>query len=999
MTLGRLYLTQHEFDKAIDQFEKALALGDKNAQLHNDYGVALMEKGKAERLKNEDGKSLEGFARALEHLSKAIELDASLLEALFNRALCRQEMTLYQQAEEDWRLYLEKDPNSKWADEVKQNLKRLEEQKQNKAQIKERILDEFLSAYQLKDDQKAWEIIIRNREAVSGKPIFEQLLSSYLDSSIKRLNDADSKLQALSYVANLEARRTGDCYALDLMSFYGSTSAAQQLALAQAREMMDEGNRNYISSSLDKAIDSYSKARNLFYRAGNSCEVSYAEYRLGRCYLETTRAQQSLELLQRLARVCEERNHQWLLAQVFNLLGSVHAFFNEYSTAIEYTGRALEISERLQDAYSKQKNLAQMANEYKSVGNYRQALACLQKGLSSATLSWSSARQMWRNYDTTARIFTLMRFYAAAADYGREALQLSLENKDPSLIYVSYVHLGAVYGKLQNYAEAIRHTELGFEIAQSFSSRPDGLDMMAYSSLQLGHLKREATDFDQAIRDYDRAIQLNYDLKHQGDLYEAHKGKLLCYIAQKNDALAKQELQTTLSLFEQYRSKIQEESNRNTFSDNQQSIYDVAIDFEYSRMNDRQKAFEYSETSRARSLLDLTSANARLIRRRSNPELLLQFDSKPVDLDGLKKKIPPQTQVLEYTVLNDKLLIWVFSQTDFFVTEKAISLARLSEEVFSFLRLVSRADQGKREEMLRTATALYDILIGPVETKLDSRKLLCVIPDKVLNYLPFSALVSPSSGNYLVSDYLMTFCPSSNIFLVCSDRARIRGGQKVEKVLSVGNPRFDAQKFPSYSELSSAAEEAKAVAGFYSSSSFLIGDDAKEARVRSEMEKSDIIHLASHYIVDEQSPMLSRLLLAKEPAKSVDEDEPDGVLQAYEIYRLKLQSARLVVLSACRTGVEGYYNGEGMIGMSRTFIAMGVPLVVASLWAVDSKSSAKLMTDFHRYRKFGAFEGEGPRTVEALRQAQLEMANGPEPRYQHPYYWAPFVAIGGYANY
>ena len=80
--------------------------------------------------------------------------------------------------------------------------------------------------------------------------------------------------------------------------------------------------------------------------------------------------------------------------------------------------------------------------------------------------------------------------------------------------------------------------------------------------------------------------------------------------------------------------------------------------------------------------------------------------------------------------------------------------------------------------------------------------------------------------------------------------------------------------------------------------------------------------------------------------------------------------------------------------MARPFIAAGVPLVVASLWPVDSDPTAGLMIDFHKLRKV-----EGLSTVEALRRAQINMLRGPEERFRQPYYWAPFVAIGGYAEF
>ncbi len=614
------------------------------------------------------------------------------------------------------------------------------------------------------------------------------------------------------------------------------------------------------------------------------------------------------------------------------------------------------------------------------MGDYHQSLAFIHKALASAILSWSGSRQMWRNYDTTARVFTLMNFYAAAADYAKEALEMALANKDPSLTYVSYVHLGVVYGKLQNYGEAIKYAQIGFEIAQSLPSDSAGLDKMAYSSLQLGHLYKEAEDFNTAITYYDNAIRLNNELKSEADLYEAHKGKSICYIGLKSDALAEAEIETTLNLFQQNRSKIEEESNRNSFSDDQQNIYDVAVDFEYSRMNNPQKALEYSETNRARSLLDLTGGNAQLVQRNNRPDLLLQFDSKPLNLAQIQERLPAEAQILEYAALSDKLLMWVITRTNFSVAQQNISFDELSEKVLRFLTLFSRPVDDSREEMLRAATELYTILISPVEGMLDSKKLICIIPDKVLNYLPFVALASPNTGRYLVSDYLTVLNPSSNIFLVCTDAALRKEAEKTERTLTVGNPHFDADQFP-LPELPSSAKEAEVVAACYASALPLVGQQARESSIKSEMEKSSIIHLASHYIVDERSPMLSKLILAKEPTKPSDKDAFDGVLQAYESYSLNLRRARLVVLSACQTGIEKYYKGEGMIGMSRAFIAAGVPLIVASLWAIDSDSSTELMINFHRYRTRGRLS-----TVEALRRAQLDMANGSAPRYQHPYY-------------
>ena len=172
----------------------------------------------------------------------------------------------------------------------------------------------------------------------------------------------------------------------------------------------------------------------------------------------------------------------------------------------------------------------------------------------------------------------------------------------------------------------------------------------------------------------------------------------------------------------------------------------------------------------------------------------------------------------------------------------------------------------------------------------------------------------------------------------------------------------------------------------------LTGAGARKEVVRREMPESDVIHFASHYLVYAGNPMNSKLLLAREPGGRGNPDGAAGFLQADEVYGLNLRRAPLVILSACDSGVEHYYNGEGMIGLSRVFIAAGAPLVVASMWKVDAYATDELMISLHRHRRL-----EGLPTSEALRLAQVDMLKSPS--YSHPYYWAGFAPIGGHTDF
>ncbi len=1001
--LGRFYLARKEIDKAIDQFETALQTDPANAQLHSDLGVALLEKGKEDRLSKEHGKSLGEFAKSLECFNQALKLDDSLLEALFNRALCHQYMLLQQQASGDWQKYLEKDPYSRWAEEARQNLKSLGERQEKNSRTKERLFQDFLHAYRAGDNDEAWEIVSQNREILpTGRHIPWQLLDAFSERITRgHLDQANETLQALLYVGKLEALKTGDRYTLDLALYYQSSSPQQHLRLAQAHALMNRGHKIFTESKFIEASSLYTAARQIFRQVGDRWEAMLAYYFSGYCALQTTVAEQSFSTFEHLARASEEENYLWMLARSLNALGSVQSMRNEHSKGIANTERSLEISERIADTHGIQKNQAQLANNYKSLGDYDRALIYLDQCLSSGNEVWPKPRQMWRTYDTLAQVLRLQGFYGAAAAYGREALQLaSDEIRDPGFIYPSLIHLGMIFWEQQNLDEAVRLVQLGFDMAKARSREPGWQYRVAYAALQLGHLYYQAGQFNQAVDYYDKSIELHKSLDSQVNTYESYKGRFLCYVARGDNLRAKTDLDKLAEMSEGHRAKIIEEKNRNTFFDLEQSFYDAAINFQHSRLDDSRAAFELSEASRARSLLDLINTDAQVLTKNDEEQFVFTSVSQPLKLEEIQARLPEQAQLLQYAALKDKLLIWVISSTKLSVTEQAISLSDLTEKAFNYYRMISKFSHAKElaEEIRKESEALYDILIKPVEPLLDSEKQICIMPDKALNYLPFNTLTPRGSDKRLIDDYHVSFSLSSTIYLLCSELARNKeSGNSDERILSVGNPSFDREAVNSLPDLPSAETEARKVAEYYRPSIILTEDDAREGRIKTEMRKSEVVHLASHYIVDEKSPMRSRLLLAREPDGDSQHQVSPGVLQADEIYNTYKQRpsrTRLAVLSACQTGVERFYNGEGMIGMSRIFIAGGVPLVIASLWPVDSDATTELMVNFHRYRK-----REGLSTIDALRLAQLDMTKSHRYLYQQPGYWAGFIVIGGYATF
>jgi len=157
--LGRLYLAEKSFDKAKQELEQSVKLDPNNAQIHSDLAAVLLELGR----NTEEGQRLQYFAQALEHFNRALELNPSLPEALFNRALLYQQMNLVPQAKEAWQKYLQTDTTSPWAAEARQRLTLLETKEKESQERKVYLQQQFATAYTASDKQAAWSVIKPSR--------------------------------------------------------------------------------------------------------------------------------------------------------------------------------------------------------------------------------------------------------------------------------------------------------------------------------------------------------------------------------------------------------------------------------------------------------------------------------------------------------------------------------------------------------------------------------------------------------------------------------------------------------------------------------------------------------------------------------------------------------------------------------------------------------------------------------------------------------------------
>ncbi len=329
------------------------------------------------------------------------------------------------------------------------------------------------------------------------------------------------------------------------------------------------------------------------------------------------------------------------------------------------------------------------------------------------------------------------------------------------------------------------------------------------------------------------------------------------------------------------------------------------------------------------------------------------------------------------------------------------------------------------------AHALYQTVLAPAAPLVGSNRLL-VVADGALNYVPFEALVTAPGGGadysvlpYLVKTNEVIYAPSASVVAAVRQQSGAARAATAG-MLVVADPVFDAADARAAKAQTSQAGAARnfsvdaAVADVSGASAPASGSfrlsrlagtrteaqeigklaragglapeiwldlDANEGNLRTrDLSKYSVVHVATHGLLNTERPQFTGVVLSL-----VGNANADGFLRTDEIFNLRL-GARLVMLSACETGLGRERRGEGVIGLTRAFMYAGAPTVGVSLWSVGDKSTAELMSDF--YRRLLTKQSPGP--ASAMRAAQQSMIAGK--RYSAPFYWAPFVLVGDWNN-
>ena len=341
------------------------------------------------------------------------------------------------------------------------------------------------------------------------------------------------------------------------------------------------------------------------------------------------------------------------------------------------------------------------------------------------------------------------------------------------------------------------------------------------------------------------------------------------------------------------------------------------------------------------------------------------LDTKSVQIDNIDR----QAAVIYPIILRDRLEIIVsIPQKPLRHYSTAIDREKLEATIEQLNQtIVIRS----RRQFYASAGQIYDWLIRPVLKDLRENNITTIIfvPDGSLRNVPLAALYD--GKHYLIEQYRLALTPGLQLLAP-------RSLEQIElKTLAVGLTK-QREQFPPLAYVERELAKIKAE----TPSTVLLNEDFTLEALEKQIELSrfPIVHIATH---GQFSSSLDQTFLLAWDSR-ININELDSILHTRNL--TQAEAIELLVLSACETAAGDERAALGLAGMA---VRAGARSTVATLWAVNDRSTAQLMSKFYQ-----ELTKKDISKAEAIRQAQLKLLHTAE--YQHPFYWAAYVLLGNW---
>jgi CHAT domain-containing protein len=374
-----------------------------------------------------------------------------------------------------------------------------------------------------------------------------------------------------------------------------------------------------------------------------------------------------------------------------------------------------------------------------------------------------------------------------------------------------------------------------------------------------------------------------------------------------------------------------------------------------------------------------------------------------IHLDKVQKEIQENEAIIAYFMGEEAIY-------SLFITPKEVKVSRkekgkaFDQNLMDYYRSLKTGSN----DLKAHAVTLYDYLLEPFSDRLEDVSKLTVIPDGALNQIPFETLLDGEDKNkaFLIEKMAVSYNYSIYLWLKNQSKeqkddlnfigfAPVFSDVKIE--LDSLNPLSYNQAlrsaYPDIRDGNNLAPIPYTAAEIIDIQKLFINKDKKariflhneasEKNLKSNLKGHSIVHIATHGFSSEEDPSLSGLFMYENIENDSTNITNDGFIHLGEIFTLD-SDAKLVVLSACKTGTGKISKGEGVLALPKAFIFAGVPNLMASLWKIHDEKTKNLMIDFYRRVL------DGKNYSEALRAAKIQQIENGET----PLDWSGIVLIG-----
>lgn len=770
-----------------------------------------------------------------------------------------------------------------------------------------------------------------------------------------------------------------------------------------------------------RAIELHKSAIAIFHAAGDRQSEALTLNALGTSYELAKQYELALNHYEQALRLFEEIGSVDGMSAAALQLAMVHYANKRLDQAIAFCERSLRVSRAAGKVRSEINALMQLATIYASQGRRELALSQYQKILKFYESSDLRARAMALN--SYADFLLQIRDNERALKTCLEALTLSEKMDDKAILTPALYNLARAHLALGSLDVALSVIRRSLEIIEDLRANETSPDF------RVSYLSGVEKHYELCIE-----IFMELDRVHPGKDFAAEallvsekgRARLLLDLIRESRAVSRNgAAQELLDRERELRKffEIQAQYRMNLLLSRKDSAEIAAIDNQMAQLKADYQAIQ-AKIREHPGLFSLERAE------RAVPLNLQQIKSELLDGD---------TTLLEYALGDERSYLWVVTSNSFQSYElpdrKTIEdAAREFYKVITVRQGTDGSIDGNYQTNLEAADKAYfekaislsRMLLGPVADQLGNRRLV-VVTAGALQHIPLEALPVPvanavaqnglgaSPSRFLIEEHEVVALPSVSA-LTAIRSARNRTGSPSKLLAVIADPVFSGNDDRVHREqvsrgiaqaatrensetrtrggalarLTYASQEADSISAAAPWGTTLVakGFDAnRDLAMSSDVGQYQILHFATHGFIDSDHPELSSIVLS-----TVDRNgkETNGLMPLYDIYSLEL-SAELTVLSACQTALGKDIKGEGLIGLTHSFMSAGSNTVVATLWKVDDKATAVLMADFYELML-----QKGMSPAAALRSAKLKMMR--DKQWGAPYYWAGFVLQGEYAN-